>query len=89
MKDFAFFAATLLILSLLGGAVLCLSEGCTPAERQGVEQGVDLATTICVLAAQCAGRTDIAAYCRITDDVLHQAQGLIGDPACPIDAGHE
>jgi hypothetical protein len=64
-----------------------MPSGCTPAERQGFDQGVDLATSICVFAAQCAGRTDIAAYCRITDDQLHAAEQLIGDPVCPLDGG--
>jgi hypothetical protein len=87
MKDFVFLGFALVVHALMGGAVLCATSGCTPAERQGFDQGVDLATSICVFAAQCAGRTDIAAYCRITDDVLDQAQKLIGDPVCPLDGG--
>jgi hypothetical protein len=85
MKDFAFLAATLVILSLLGGALVCAGTSCTPAERQAFDEGVDLATQTCIIAALCTGRTDIAEACRTSHDIVTQVIG--DDPFCPLDGG--
>ena len=71
------------VVSLIAGAAMYFA--CT---TQQAAQVTALSAEACVRIALCVGRTDIATYCGIADDI---ATTLVAQNAgalyCPIDAG--
>jgi hypothetical protein len=68
--------------------IAVINIACTQAQLKQAAQVTTLSAEACVAVATCLGRTDIASYCGLAEDVARtlvasQANGL----NCPIDAG--
>lgn len=94
MKDAAFFAAALAILSLLAGALVCAGTSCTPAEQQQAARighlVLNLDVTRCIEKAVIAGRTDLISACKGEGikDALDLLDRALAEQVCSLpDAG--
>lgn len=71
-------------IAAVGLVVLELVVACTPAQRSTAERVLTMSAEACVHLATARGRTDIAAYCGLTEDAVQVLQAALDEPVCAV-----